>query len=121
MARELPDTQKGLVRQDQLKVAELIVILLKRPDLQLQAFLSAKDTDAEALKASRLWREVHSMLSRNRLKASQWSMQATPIPAAPAVDSMPSASPPAVPKVKGSPPPELYGLVRCNINVLQVF
>ena len=115
---ELPDTQRGLVRQDRLKVTELITMLLKRPDLQLQASLSAKDTDVEA---SRLWREVQSMLSRSRLKAPQWSMQATPIPAAAGVDSMPSTSPPAVPKPKGLPPPELHGLIRCDFHVFQVF
>ena len=118
---ELPDTRSGLVRQDRLKVTELVTMLLKRPDLQLQASLSAKDTDVEALKTSRLWRDVQSMLSRSRLKASQWSMQATPIPAAAWVDSMPSASLPAVPKPKGLPPPELHGLARCNFHVFQVF
>jgi uncharacterized hydrophobic protein (TIGR00271 family) len=121
MALELPDTQRGLARQDRLKVAELIAILLKRPDLHLLAALSTKDTDVGALKASRLWREVHYMLSRSRLKASQWSMQSTPIPAAAAVEAMPSAGAPAVPKAKGSAPPQPYEPVRCNFSVFQDF
>ena len=59
IALELPDTQRGLARQDRLKLTELIAMLLKRPDLHLRASLSTKDTDVGALKASRLWREVH--------------------------------------------------------------
>jgi len=121
MALELPDTQRGLVRQDRLKLTELIAMLLKRPDLQLQASLSAKDTDVETLKASRLWREVHDMLSRSRLKPSQWSMQSTPIPAAAPVEAMPSAGAPAVPKAKSSAPPESHEPVRCNFSALQDF
>lgn len=120
MALELPDCQRGLDWKDRRRLNELVALLLKRPDLHLQASLSAKDTDVEALKASRLWIEVQSMLSRSRLKASQWSMQASPTPAAPAADSMAPASPPAPPKAKGSPPTELHRPVRCDFNVLQV-
>jgi len=121
IALELPDTQRGLVRQDRLKLTELIAMLLKRPDLHLRASLSAKDTDIEALKASRLWREVHGMLSQSRLKAPQWSMQATPIPAAAPVEAMTSADAPAVPKAKGLAPPASHEPVRCNFSVFQDF
>ena len=121
MALELPDTQRGLGRQDRLKLTELIAMLLKRPDLHLLAALSTKDTDVGALKASRLWREVHDVLSRSRLKASQWSMQSTPIPAAAPVEAMPSAGAPAVPKAQGSAPPEPHEPVRCNFSVFQDF
>jgi uncharacterized hydrophobic protein (TIGR00271 family) len=121
MALELPDTQRGLGRQDRLKLTELVAMLLKRPDLHLRASLSTKDTDIEALKASRLWREVHDVLSRSRLKASQWSMQSTPIPAAATVEAMPSAGAPAVPKAQGSAPPASHEPVRCNFSVFQDF
>ena len=121
MALELPDTQRGLVRQDRLKLTELIATLLKRPDLHLRASLSAKDTDMEALKASKLWREVHGMLSQSRLKTPQWSMQATPIPAAAPVEARPSEDAPAVPKAKGSAPPASHEPVRCNFSVFQDF
>jgi hypothetical protein len=121
IALELPDTQRELVRQDRLELTELIATLLKRPDLHLRVSLSAKDTDIEALKASRLWREVHAMLSQSRLKAPQWSMQATPIPAPAPVEARPSEHAPAVPNAKGSAPPASHEPVRCNFSVFQDF
>ena len=121
IALELPDTQRELVRQDRLELTELIATLLKRPDLHLRVSLSAKDTDIEALKASRLWREVHAMLSQSRLKAPQWSMQATPIPAPAPVEAPPSEHAPAVPNAKGSAPPASHEPVRCNFSVFQDF
>jgi hypothetical protein len=121
MALELPDTQTGLARRDRLKLTELVAMLLKRPDLQLRASLSSKDTDVEALKASRLWREVHGMLRRSRLNASQWSMQATPVAASAPAEARPSEDAPAVPKPKGSAPPQSYEPVRCNFSVFQDF
>jgi len=121
MALELPDTQRGLARQDRLKLTELAAMLLKRSDLELRASLSARDTDVEALKASRLWRDVEVMLRRSHLKSSQWSMQATTVPAVAPTEPTPSEGAPAVPKAKGSAPPESHGPVRCNFSVSQAF
>jgi uncharacterized hydrophobic protein (TIGR00271 family) len=118
---EVPDTQTKLARRDHLMLTELLAMLLKRSDLQLRTSLGGEDLDAEAIKASRLWREVRDVLSRSRLKASQWSMQVTPVaPAAPA-GAMQSKATPTVRAAKRSVPPELRRPVRCEFRVYQVF
>jgi uncharacterized hydrophobic protein (TIGR00271 family) len=121
LSLELSDSQSGLDWKARRGLNELVATLLKRPDLQIRASLSAKDIDVDALKASKLWREVDDILSRSHLKSSQWSMQSTPVPAdGPTEAALPEGAP-AVPKAKGSVPPESHGPVRCNFSVFQVF
>ena len=121
LALELPDTQSGLDWKDRRRLNELVATILKRPDLQMQASLSAQGIEADALKTSKLWREVEDILSRSHLKSSQWSMQSIPAPAEASAEAPPSAGAPVVPKAEGSAPGESHGRVRCNFSVFQAF
>jgi len=121
LALELPDTQSGLDWKGRRKLNELVATLLKRPDLQLRASLSAKGINAEALKASIIWRDVDGMLKRSRLKTSQWLMQATPAPAVASAEATPSEGESPVPKGEGAARPESRGPVRCIFSVIQEF
>ncbi len=121
LAVEAPDARTRLARQDQLALAGLIAILRKRPDLQLLASMGSEGLDAEAIKASRLWREVSDILRWSRLKAAQWSMQITPVAATTPPEAPPSKAAPAVPTAKRPVPPELPRAVRCDFRVYQLF
>jgi uncharacterized hydrophobic protein (TIGR00271 family) len=119
---ELPDPQRALVRQDRLMLTDLVDMLHKRPDLRLQASLSAENVEAEAFKASRVWREVHAIFDRSQLPASQWSMQVAPPPAAmPTEAAPPSAATPGAPKAPGPAPPASRRLVQCTFRIYQNF
>ena len=121
MDSQLPDARAGLSRQDRRKLTDLVAMLSKRPDLQLQASLSAESTDTKTLKDLRLWREVEGILSRSRLKASQWSMQVAPVSAVPPTEGASSQVAPAAPKEEGSSPPASRGPVQCSFRVYQNF
>ena len=118
---EVPDTQTRLAQRDRLKLTELVAMLLKRPDLQLQASMGTEDFNAEAIKASRLWREVHDVLSRSRLKASQWSLQLTPVAPAAPVEATPSKTAPPVPAAKRPAPPALRESGSVRLKGLSAF
>jgi uncharacterized hydrophobic protein (TIGR00271 family) len=118
---EAPDTRAMLARGDRLKMAGLVALLLNRPDLQLQASISAKGYDANALQTSRLWRDVNSTLSRSRLKPSQWSIQVASKSGPPSAQAAPAESAPPAPKAKVPATPPPAGPVRCNFSVVQNF
>jgi uncharacterized hydrophobic protein (TIGR00271 family) len=123
LALESPDTKSLLKREDRLKLADLVALLVKRPDLQLRAAVSAKNIDADILKSSSLWREVNTTLSRSQLEASQWSMQVAPDSGTPQTappPASPAAGPPAALKDTGPTTPP-RGPIRCNFRVVQNF
>ena len=121
LALTSPDTRSELAWRDQVKLKNFAATLLKHPDLELRASLGGNGTAVDALKASKLWLEVYAILSRSHLQSSQWSMQAAPTPAAAPAEPTPSASAHAVPKAKGSTPPESHEPVQLNFTVLQNF
>jgi hypothetical protein len=118
---EVPDTRARPAQRDHLMLTELVATLLKRPDLQVRASMGGEDLEPAAIKASRLWREVHDVLNRSRLMASQWSLQLTPVAPAAHVEATPSKTAPPVPAAKRSVPPELRRAVRCDFRVYQLF
>ncbi len=118
---QLAEPRAGLSRQNRLTLTDLVAMLSKRPDLQLLASLSAENLDAKALKASRLWREVDGILSRSRLKPSQWSMQIAPVSPLPLPEGTTSQVAPATPGEKSPSPPASRGPVQCSFTVYQNF
>jgi len=123
LALEAPDTKSLLKREDQLKLTDLVALLVKRPDLHLHAAVSGSDYDAEAVKTSRLWQEVNTTLSRSKLEASRWSMEVATVSGTPqAAPVPPAASTPASPgAAKAAAAPLPRGPVRCNFSVVQNF
>ncbi len=121
MALPLPSIRGRLTRQNRLMLTGLVAVLVKRPDLKLQATVSAESSDPEALKTSRLLREVEGILSRSRLKASQWSVQVVPPTIAAPLPTTTAGNVSAVASAKGPAYPAAQGLVRCNFKVYQEF
>jgi len=118
---EFPGIRGALALRDQGKLRQLVASLRKRPDLELRAELSANGVAVEAVKGSRPWREVAEILERSRLSASQWSMQATPFPAASAVEPPPSEDRSASTNTKSPEPSQGPGPVLCRISLYQNF
>jgi uncharacterized hydrophobic protein (TIGR00271 family) len=118
---EVPDTQARLGRRDYLKLTEPIAMLIERPDLHLRASIGGEGLDSEAIKASRLWRDVYGVLNRSRLKVPQWSMEVTPVSTPILARATPSNPAPAVPTAKVPALPESRRTVRCDFRVYQVF
>ena len=116
LSLDLPSLRSGMDRRNQAKLWELAAKLRKQPDLKLQAVLSAQGSEAGAIMDSRPWRDVHAVLSRSRLEAAQWSMQAGPFAA-----SSPEKGAPGAPEVKGARPSVPHGAVRCDFRVVQSF
>lgn len=120
-ALEVHDARTGLARRDRLMLMDLVEMLRKHPDRRLQVSIGAQGNDAEALKSIRLWREVHAILSRSRLKASQWSMQAISVPVGTPTEAPPSAGAVPAREAKSPPPPESRGPVQCSFKIYQDF
>jgi uncharacterized hydrophobic protein (TIGR00271 family) len=118
---QLPGMRSDLDSSDRAKLTKLAEKLVTQPDLRLQAALSAEGTEVQTVKDSRLWREVEAILSRSRLKASQWSMQAASFPGTSPAEGPPTDAAPALRNAKDSGLKEMHGPVRCTVSVYQSF
>ena len=74
-----------------VKLKELVATVLKRPDLEMRASLSAKGIASTRSRLQNSGVEVDDIISRSHLKSSQWSMQTTPTPAEAPAEATPSA------------------------------
>ena len=84
------DARRRLGRDDRQALAKRLDLLALHADLRLAGDVSAAGLNADAIKKSALWRDVHYLLARNRLKGTQWTLEAQ---AAAATARQPSPAP----------------------------
>jgi uncharacterized hydrophobic protein (TIGR00271 family) len=102
-----------LGRDDREALAKLLDLLALHADLRLAVEVSAAGLNADAIKKSALWRDVHYLLARNRLKGTQWTLEAQ------------AAAPPAVsgaaPVDNKAPAAAAPGPIHATFRVTQGF
>lgn len=104
---------RRLGRDDRQALAKVLDLLALHADLRLAVDVSAAGLGADAIKKSALWRDVHYLLARSRLKGTQWTLEAQA--------AAPSAVSGAAPVDNKVPAPAAPGPIRATFRVTQVF
>jgi uncharacterized hydrophobic protein (TIGR00271 family) len=121
LAMEVGDVRTRLSRENREAVAKLLGVVVSRPDLRMKISVASAHSDAEAIESSVAWREVRALPARVRLKASQWSMEATPTSATAPAEAPKSQGTAAPPGAKPSEPLESREPIRWRFKVYQDF
>jgi uncharacterized hydrophobic protein (TIGR00271 family) len=111
------EARRRLGADDRRALANLLDVLAQHADLRLAVQVSAAGLEPDAVKKLALWRDVHYLLVRSRLKAAQWDMEAQ-------TANPPAATPaaPVPPSGENKPPaPPAPGPIRTTFRVTQVF
>jgi uncharacterized hydrophobic protein (TIGR00271 family) len=121
LAVDVRDVRTRLSREGRQAVAKLLAVVVSRPDLRMKISAASANTDVEAIKSSVAWREVHTMVARARLKASQWSMEAAQATAPAPLKAEETQGAPKPSGAEHLAPVETRRVLRCEFKVFQDF